>query len=400
MSRFRTKLPFGGLWNRLLAYRDQWQSVLLVAILIRLFLNIPALIGANWFPIQDSGIGLTSFGADPRSLPGIWLRWDSFYYVHIASDGYSYHGDDIGFFPLYPLLIRISSLGNPNLMPWAGWLLSNVAFVVALTLLWTLVSSDHSSGIAWATVITLSLFPTSFFLSALYTESLFLFLSLFVFWFSTKKRFLLAGVFVSLASLTRINGILLAVIPLVEILQDRRSRNWLEIVKTSIASAFGAVLYIGFIWVTQGAPHEYILAQQVVWKRSITFPWQTLFDSLGVALFGLGGNENSWYMRVLSAQDLAATLLFVMCTIVAFFYLRRSLFVYLAAAVLFLLVSHGPYSFGLMAAPRYVLGFFPGFIALGILLDRIGNLKWLVWFVSGCLLIFETAWFANGRYLV
>lgn len=53
------------------------------------------------------------------------------------------------------------------------------------------------------------IFPTAFFLNSVYTESLFLCLSLTTFYFALKKNFLLAGAFGLAASLTRVSGVLL-----------------------------------------------------------------------------------------------------------------------------------------------------------------------------------------------
>ena len=59
-----------------------------------------------------------------NSSPGVWsvgkfplsglIRWDSGWYLGIATDGYSYNGDpsiqqNINFYPLYPLLSRITA---------------------------------------------------------------------------------------------------------------------------------------------------------------------------------------------------------------------------------------------------------------------------------------------------
>jgi hypothetical protein len=104
-------------------------------------------------------------------------------------------------------------------------------------------------------------------------------------------------------------------------------------------------------------------------------------------------------MRVTSAEDLLAALLFIGCTTLAFFLVRRSLFAYSVAAMLLFLISHGPYTLGLWSISRYVLGLFPGFIVLGILLDRVPELKWGAWAISLVILFFLTGWFASGRWV-
>jgi len=373
-------------------------NVLLFLVLIRVLVNIPALIGANWFPWAE-GITGGELGVNPRSLPGIWARWDAGYYLSIAANGYSLHGEELGFFPVYPFLVRLSALGLPSLMAWSGFLISNLAFILAALLLWYQVKADFSEPIAWGTIITLSVFPTSLFFSAIYTESLFLLFSVLVYWFSVRKQYALAALFVSAASLTRINGLLLVVIPLVEILLSRPARSWVRSVVTGFISGIGLCFYGLYLWITQGSPIAFILTQQENMRRSITWPWQTLGDSLTVVVFGYGGLRDNWFMRAVSVQDLLAISLFIGCTILAFFLVRRSLAAYLFVGTLMLTVSHGPYILGVFAASRYVLGLFPGFVVLGILLNRTQRLKWAVWAVWAITLFFLTGWFATGRWV-
>jgi Gpi18-like mannosyltransferase len=234
--------------------------------------------------------------------------------------------------------------------------------------------------------------------SAIYTESLFLLFSVLVYGFSARRQYALAGLFVSAASLTRVNGLLLAVIPLCEILLNKPSRFWVRFVVTGFTSEVGLSLYGLYLWITQGSPLAFVLAQ-ANWKRAIVWPWQTVFDSLAVVVSGYGGFRDNWFMRATSAEDLLAALLFISCTILAFSFVRRSLFAYSVAAMLLLLVSHGPYTLGLWLISRYVLGLFPGFVVLGILLDRVPRLKWGVWAIWLVILFFLTGWFASGRWV-
>jgi Gpi18-like mannosyltransferase len=234
--------------------------------------------------------------------------------------------------------------------------------------------------------------------SAIYTESLFLLFSVLVYGFSARRQYALAGLFVSAASLTRVNGLLLAVIPLCEILLNKPSRFWVRFVVTGFTSEVGLSLYGLYLWITQGSPLAFVLAQ-ANWKRAIVWPWQTVFDSLAVVVSGYGGFRDNWFMRATSAEDLLAALLFISCTILAFSFVRRSLFAYSVAAMLLLLVSHGPYTLGLWLISRYVLGLFTGFVVLGILLDRVPRLKWGVWAIWLVILFFLTGWFASGRWV-
>lgn len=372
------------------------RSVLLFLLLFRIALNIPALIGANWFPLRewDAGFGrevLTSF-------PGVWARWDTGYYMEIANRGYSFQGEELAFFPAYPLLINFFSFDVPLFRLWVAYGITNLAFVIAAFLLWQQIHSEFNTSIAWTTLITLNVFPTSFFFSALYTESLFFLFAILVYWFSVRRQYFLAGLFVSAASLTRINGILLITLPIVEILINRPNAWLKRIVVTGSLSVVGLVFYGLYLWITQGHPLAFVFAQGH-WKRAIVWPWQTVLNSAGIAFFGYGGFENNWFMRVVSLQDLLAALLFIACTVLAFFLVRKSLFFYAVASMLLFLISEGPYTLGLWSMSRFVLVVFPGFIVLGILLNSRRRLKWGIWIISLMILLFLTAWFTNGRWV-
>ncbi|MDI6811050.1 MAG: hypothetical protein QMD80_05165, partial [archaeon] len=73
--------------------------------------------------------------------------------------------------------------------------------------IYKLVKIDYSHSTALKSVFYLSIFPTSYFLIAGYTESLFLFLTIGCFYYVRKGNWLPAGVMGMLASATRITGL-------------------------------------------------------------------------------------------------------------------------------------------------------------------------------------------------
>ncbi len=137
-------------------------------------------------------------------------RWDASWYLQIANSGYGGNLARTAFFPLYPLLIHVVAwvVRSPVI---AGALISLAAFAVALALLYRLVRLDHSPRIAQVTVMLLAFFPMALFFSAVYTESLFLALSLATIYAARRGRWVWAGVFGMLAAVTRDGGVLLFV---------------------------------------------------------------------------------------------------------------------------------------------------------------------------------------------
>ena len=137
-------------------------------------------------------------------------------------------------------------------------------------------------------------------------------------------------------------------------------------------------------------------------SRTYTWPWITIGDSALVALFGNGGNQTNWLMRGVSLLDVLTTLLMVALTVLGMWWLPRGLAAYQAGAMLFMLVSHGPLSYGLWSMSRVVLGLFPGFIVLGRLLTRWPKGRWLAgaaWVGALAAQLGLTVWFGAGGWL-
>jgi Gpi18-like mannosyltransferase len=375
---------------------QNWRGVLIFLVLFQLFLNVPAFIGANQLPLKH---GVPKSLLNPTQWPNIWARWDSEWYLKISAQGLPQKGQELAFFPMYPILIRLFSLGVTGLNTWVGYLISVFAFILAALLLWNQIKQEFTPGAAWSAIITLSIFPTSLFFSAIYTESLFLLFSVLVYWFSVREKYALAAVFVGLAALTRVTGVLLILIPFIEIFAHNTSGKWIKLLYCSGISSVGLLLYGTYLRIIRGSPFAFLRIQNTFGRKEpFTWPWKSFLDSFRVAFFGYGGLQDDWLMRSTSALEVFAVILFGACILGAFFLLRKSLFAYSFITLLLLLAAHGPSVQGLWSMSRYVLILFPCFIVLGIILNRLPRLKW-VWLPFFALLIYLTICFGNGRWV-
>ncbi|WP_269851356.1 hypothetical protein [Methanosarcina horonobensis] len=150
----------------------------------------------------------------------IWGVWDTGWYLDISQNGYTARPLDelisfqtnVVFFPLYPLLMRFlgSIIGNQYT---AGVIISNFSLIVACIYLYKLVRLDSDESSAFRSVKYLLLFPISFILSGVFTESLYLALALMCFYYARTGKWQLAGIFGFFLSLTRSVGVLI-VLPL------------------------------------------------------------------------------------------------------------------------------------------------------------------------------------------
>jgi hypothetical protein len=157
---------------------------------------------------------LTSpFGYFGNLLAAPFARWDSVWYLTIARAGYGHEASRTAFFPLYPLLIRgLGNVTGSDLV--AGVLISLVAFAVALTLMHRLVVLDLDEELARLSLLLIAFCPMAYFFSAVYSESLFLALSVGCIWQARNGRWMWASLLGGLGAAERGNGIAL-VVPLI-----------------------------------------------------------------------------------------------------------------------------------------------------------------------------------------
>ncbi len=166
-------------------------------------------------------LGLSTF-ANTNSLKGLyfppketldywtrWANWDGGHYLSIASHGYLPF--QTVFFPTFPLLIKIVSYTGLNYF-WSGFLISQIATLTTLFYLYKLALLDFNQKTAQRIIFAFIIFPTSFYLGSLYTESLFLAFTLSAFYYIRKRSWKTATVLIGLSSITRIIG--LTLIPL------------------------------------------------------------------------------------------------------------------------------------------------------------------------------------------
>ncbi|KAJ2511305.1 ER membrane glycoprotein subunit of the GPI transamidase complex-like protein [Coemansia sp. RSA 1939] len=155
-----------------------------------------------------------------RRLAHVVVRWDAFYFKHIAEAGYVYEQEH-AFFPLLPLVMRVFArtalapldgwLGPQLVLVLAGVLVSNVCFVLASVTLYKLgCGTLRSERLAYAAALLFVLAPSNMFMSAVYTESLFAYLVFSALLLVTRRRYAWAAVVLCASTLCRANGVVYA----------------------------------------------------------------------------------------------------------------------------------------------------------------------------------------------
>jgi hypothetical protein len=224
----------------------------------------------------------TSLGSVGDVLSAPVLRWDSIHYLSISQHGYGSRGQTV-FFPLYPLLIHAFGWFTGSDVV-AGVLISLVSFTVALLLLHRLAREELGRREADATVLLVAFAPLSFFLTALYTESLFLALSVGAIYAAKHNRFAVAALAAAAAALTRVPGVIVLVPVGMFYWRSSRPRTGIALTLPLIApAAFLVYLHsLGYGWLAPITNQE-----TQAHSHSLAGPLVTVVDAIRDGLTGL-----------------------------------------------------------------------------------------------------------------
>jgi hypothetical protein len=340
-------------------------------------------------------------------------RWDSVWYLTIAHSGY-YSPQSSAMFPLYPLLIHLGSMVVRSELI-VGLAISLASITAALSILYRLVTLDLDEKTARTTVLLIAFFPVAFFFSAVYTESLYLLLSIGAIYAARLDRWAWAGLLGGLAAATRSAGILV-VVPLVLIYlygprptpsstptrrwwrpQHRITPNaaWLAVIPA------GLVAYLVYLGIAHHAPFAPFAAEHY-WGRYFAGPFggvahalTALPDDVRRLITGKGlivgpGDPLTW-----SAHDLIDLGFLAFAVVGLLGAWRRVPFAYFAYAVVLLAqaTSYPSHLEPLESISRFVMVIFPVFIGWALLLRRHRPLMIAVLGASSLLLmVFSGLW--------
>ncbi|MBE7538774.1 MAG: hypothetical protein HS122_10210 [Opitutaceae bacterium] len=319
-----------------------------------------------------------------------FLRWDSNWYLELARHGYEFIPNDqsnVVFFPLYPLLMHVGSLGVLSLTH-GGLLVSNLCTFGAAMLIWHLARIDHTERTADMAVRFFLFGPVSFFFSTIYSEGTFvLFVAASLFGARTR-RWWLAGAAGYAAALTRSVGLLMVIPLAMEFLAQERKdfswRNlgcWIRLACTGLPAA-GTLTYMAYMAMKFGDPLVYRKAE-IFWGRKLMPFWETF---LHPNVASLPDVYKAWFIGalILAAVLIGAGLLLRI----------RGAYLAMAAAYVVLYTSTGV----LEAIPRYMSVIVPFYIILGAWVERRPFLELPFTILSTALLAFSTVAFSTGYW--
>ena len=390
-----------------------WQATLAVFplfIVTRLVFVLLTYFGVILFSVPNYSMHALDF----QTLLHAWARWDALRFTTIATRGYlnlSY----AAFFPLYPWLTRAFSIALHSDALATGMVLSNLAFLATLVVLYRLVETEFNREVARKSAFYLAIFPTALFFFAAYNESLFILFTLLCFYALRRGRWWLAGLWAGLATLTRSTGLLLAIAFLYEfarqvfpILRNAwRERQFLPALKS--LSGLPAILliplalgiYARYLKYRYHNPLAFDHAQ-AYWRNGFSAPWTGAVQQIHT-IFTLPPYTFFTAHDIIDVTALLfALVLLILCFVgpVRFSVSQWSMPLFCLLALLLPLFFPGHGYDPLQSMQRFVLELFAVFIVLARLAHRHAALD--RWYVTLALpmLAFFTLQFLLGHWTV
>src|ERR1700691_97975 len=336
--------------------RPEWQISLAFTVAWRLFYSAAAAVSVPWLrpdPARIHSNALTENLPAPHGLHfallGIWQRFDTLWYLHIAEHGYDRPMAAI-FYPLYPAAIRVVS----GIMPAIGAALL-ISTVAAFSSFWGLLKLGKgalSDRGRFRMLCILCVWPTSFILFGGYADALTLALIIWAVVLGRAARWEEATVCGLLAGIARPSGVLIVITRAVMALRSQKPR--------SLIVALTPLGLLGYwSWLRWSGRPSVVEAYRRYQGMVMVPPNRSLGEILRLIVYG---------------HDALLAIKLALVIIVVIVSLRRDVVclriedrAFALAVILQMLMYSGR---PLLGAARYLLLVYPAFLACGFYAER------------------------------
>ena len=316
-----------------------------------------------------------------RAFLDVWLRWDAVQFLNIAKYGYTIQFPNLpisshayAYFPAYPLVVRLVTSILP-LAPLhmesyaiASLLVSLAATFTAMTAMQKLVLILFQDRMLanWS-ILLWGTFPTSFFLFAPYSEGLFAAFTLITFIFISKKNWLLAGIFCSLAGFTRSQGILVTLSVglalLLDVIRQRRFPSLTSIIGLIIAP-LGWLSYQ--LWIPTQVNGNLFNLYNSGWNNRLADPITVFINTLS---YDIKVRNTLGFFELLAILVFGSILVWMLTK--PLFHNAPELLLYSVTTMGAFIVWDCSGCSGYISSLRYILSVYPVFIGLAWLILRL-----------------------------
>lgn len=324
----------------------------------------------------------------------IFARSDAPHYLDIARDGYVQYGLNrywLVFLPLYPWTVKLINFIF-NDMYFSSYFISNLYLCIAAFYLYETVFDFYGKKAAGWAVALLLLYPASFFYAGPFTESLFVMLTILVFYNMHRSNFAAACLFAFFAALTRNIGVFLAIPIGMEILfkyNPIRSKDWKLFFKKAawlLLIPLGTIIYLVLNYAVTGDPLKFLAFEHEYWGQKTAF----FFDSVYRLTYYM--LHPYVYTKWTHVFPQLAAILFTQIVLVI--YAKKMRTSHLVYSLLYFQMTIGLSA--LLSAPRYLMVLVPIYYMLALTCSKNKKAAILISAISLLCLIYLSCAFAIG----
>lgn len=347
-------------------------------------------------------------------------RWDSDWYLGIARDGYEYHvngdGQNVAFFPLYPLLIRLASLTPGLSLEVSGLLVAHLALLLSFIVFsWYLAERFPGDvAIQRLSLVAFGVVPWGCFWRFAYSESTFLLLTIVAMYLLRCGRSLLwISAVVGLATAARPVGVALLVPLAIHIgseSQSARTAAW-RLVKLAPLAVWGLLAYMLMQYIQFGEPLAFAITQGD-WRLRPDVDLGQKLASLSALepLWAVYVSDSQWYWNQLEPHSYPVLSLafwnpvalcgaFVLAIVGHRKDWLTSEEVWLSVGLLLIPYATRSFDFCTLSQARFASVAFPVYISIAHVLRKT-RLRFVFGIIAATLLVYFTARFSAGYRLI
>jgi len=264
---------------------DGWRRALLHGFVAYVVSRVLVLAGAS-LAAAERGQGETGVDA----LAAVLRSWDGEWYLSVVRDGYPSHipaGIDsvgrwdearVGFFPLYPLLVRAADRVLPGDALLAALVVGLVLGAGVVYLVGLLARDWFDTTAARRAMVLTAILPASVVLTFVYSEGLLMALAAGCLLALRRRHWWLAGVLAALATATRPNGLALVIACAVAALEAVRLRREWRALVAPILAPIGFIGFHAYLRLHTGEDWVWFRVQRLVWEEHLTFGASTAWQ--------------------------------------------------------------------------------------------------------------------------
>lgn len=341
--------------------------------------------------------GSGKFGAGLPFFISVWGNFDGYHYMEIAQRGYQ--SLEQGFFPFFPILIRLSTIMFQIPLIISAQIISNLSFIASLFVMNKLLVYDKKGKLFNLMALIIIFFPTSFFYGAVYNDSLFLFFATLTIYLARRKNWFLSSLTGMFATLTRLNGLALFFFIIFEYVGSNnwklKNFNFKEIIKNKIYFVFLIPLgFISYLFYINNIFNSWkmLFSSMNVWNQDkLTFPLIVFWRYFKIIVLYPTFHLNYW----VALFELLMVVFYIGLLFYSYKKIRLSYWVLFALSILIPSLT-GTFQ----GMPRYGLHLFPMYLSISLYLKYSRFfIKFLYFAVSIILLIFALTLFTRGYFV-